>query len=1470
MPSIFISTAHKNAKDEQEGTGDIDYARTLAKQLQDSFKESSVQPSSSSTSSSVEESVSANIVECIQGIHEEETIYQNIREFKAKHPQNREPIILHIMINPPKTGCAFKPENIEKFKKETGVKVVITSIEFAKYDEQQKSQAANYFEVADQLIFLDEYDKQAAKSYIPYELLPKNTSVIPVQATIPEIPELREPKDRENNILFFGMIRQAKGIGYLLQLAELKKDTDQLKDMKIIMVGTIQRHVLENIEELKKIMVAMYPSKEVEITQLIADKFADPAINTKSESEQATEIIGALETKLTEYESDATLTKELPIELHLNVPVKDLHVHFNKCKYAVLPIVRGGSLRNSGMTNMLSHKFITMSFEGEATPEILKSGQQHDGAMVLLEQEGFAEKLHDELQRREMEPELNKKTYKKMESLLEDVLSLKTIIKTYKDLYKGLENTALKTSQLDEQKKSDEQQLYEKIYAQYRRALIKTIRTDEVNYWPMFVKGMLGQDLTPLRMDEKQDKAHKVSSDGVISRNTTTGKFKPTYSPKEKEANLEGKCKILLIHEKDLPKKLGTKYAPAIVLKDDGNFELIVNTQKGVKKIANNTGFSLQELLDKILPIKATQELTTQTQELYLPWDHEIIQKIISPEIGHIFRGSKPQSTSVVAPQEGLSTQFFGFNKRDNLSGIIFFSETAEKDDHLLTSIKMLYDGGTVGRPYYFETEAEALQYYSDKTAGNVWHKTIDSLIKATKTSMESLKDTDKTVYNEILARLKWIPEDLRCQIGIFYTGVGSNSDRRLAAKLTAQIRAIDLKINTGATFIPISFYDPSKSLESFSPYLLEQQQTDLELALSPVCTDPNVKIMALMINSYQKGEYIDLKNLPSPITIKDLSEFCFSQKVTIETKLTFLTLMLRNFLIEKGIDPNSLNEKNIIGILIDKNIIKELGIKFDTNETIVGMSELVLETLVDFSVLPDKGNKLKSLLDSTKVNENYIWMILEELPIDLRFNFLERLNTLGVDLQKFITIDNDYYNVVYTILELLPENLRMKFVEKYAVGELKNLSLDGIKNMFEKLPKDSHMDFLEKIGMDFLREKLDGAGDVISILEELPDNSRMDFLEKIGMDFLREKIDRAGDVSVILYKLPEISRMDFLEKIGIDFLKSKIDRATDVIHILYKLSETSCMDFLEKIGMDFLKSEIYSAYGVAEILDQLPETSRMDFLEKIGIDFLKSNIEKARDVVLILEKLPENLHMDFLEKIGIDFLKSKIEKEKGRDVAEIFNVLPKNSRMSFLEKMGVAFLMPDIDNAYNVAEILDKLPETSHMDFLDKIGIDFLKSKFDSLYGFIAILEKLPENLHMDFLEKIGMEFLKSKIKDCSDVMLILYKLPKESYAPFLKSLEIEYLKGLGEYEKSDIDKIIAVLKTTDVGYCEEIQRHFLSTDDLAISGVHSDLTARFSVPSITPTFSSSSSVSLPNDSSKPVDIPTEGQEKKSSLGGS
>ena len=1126
MPSIFISTAHENQDDEQVGTGDVDYAHTLAERLKELYQ----------IYNGSEE------VDCIQHLHDENTIYKYIEETKSKNP------ILHIMLNPPYTGSAFTLDGLLRFKERNNCKIIVTAIEFAKYDFYLKSKAFSYFNIANHIIFLDDKDKEQAEEFSKSKLSSMcSTSVIPVPATIPNIPGLKPSRERGNNILFFGMIRKAKGIGYLLQLAQLIQTnqennlgsiSDIMRDIKIIVVGSIQEHIYNNIFQLEKIILAMYPEKKEQIKQIIN-------INGHLSSEQIKNIIQRLKMELKSYEKQ-NLQKAVPIELYLDVPTDQLAVPFNKCKFSVLPLWRGGSIRNSSMTNMLVHDFITISFSGSATPEILIKGE-YNGAMILLPQTNavgqdvFANNVFKMLQASLENPELNKSTYDKMRSLSNNVLSIEIIIQGHVNLYSCVRNgitvTATATATAIDKDNISELDYYKSVYSKYCIQFIKTIRSDAANYYDKFVGAILGEHKEPLRRSRTNAEIYKVgirNKQVKVLQADQTGKFLP---PQFSVAEKQGK--------------------------------------------------------------------------------------------------SKKMSLSVISSKQQYLTSMFGGNNEGRTTGIIFFTESggeSEKDKEIiLPSLIFKKDAGTVGRTYYFENEEQAQDYIQNKGL----YIAVQQLINAE-------LETGVSCYNEVLGRLQWRPDDPRCHIGIF-----SND---LKSKLLAQLRAIDLQINTNAKYIPITFYDQYNKDSPFSGYLLEQRQADVEAGL--LLPDYNVtKSMALLISKYIESQLSNCVTFSKEETEKCLKVLIIF-KFTKRTIITFIKLIC--------VHNNGCSDLNIIvcGFLCDE--LLALPIDDNSNFDIIIAVLEEIQTISDqiiinklYSLVADSIIKLqqksielleKILQKTPNLNQDAIGKLLK--ATSCFDNDDAKLNYLKIILEKITDLSlEDTEQFLETTYALNNEDAKLKYLEQL-LHKITNLHLDIIDKLLNITycfddNYDAKLNYLERLLNKITDLNSDVIGKLLNITYCFDDNydAKLNYLGRL----LNKITDLNSDIIDKLLNITYCFGDNYDAKLN--YLGQLLNKITDL--------NSDVINKLLKIIFCFEDNDVKLKY-----LEQLLNNKLIDIIDdnniKILILYLYSLKFKFEDPMKIFNKFKSLTVLKAIEVIREE-CKTMTDNNPGKEALQSF-----------------------------------------------------------------------------------------------------------------------------------------------------------------------------------------------------------------------
>jgi hypothetical protein len=161
---------------------------------------------------------------------------------------------------------------------------------------------------------------------------------------------------------------------------------------------------------------------------------------------------------------------------------------------------------------------------------------------------------------------------------------------------------------------------------------------------------------------------------------------------------------------------------------------------------------------------------------------------------------SKAMPTSLVTSK--VTPPVFGFLREGTarLIGVMFSSDSV-----LFTRRFFLYDCGTVGRPYDFETIEEAEKYF--KASSNI---TLFDNIDSFKQKLTQVSTTER--YNEVLTRVRW-KTDGSARLFI----ATDNLESRLLSQDRARIlytrlkeQALELGLSWDETYqVPICFYAP-------------------------------------------------------------------------------------------------------------------------------------------------------------------------------------------------------------------------------------------------------------------------------------------------------------------------------------------------------------------------------------------------------------------------------------------------------------------------------------------------------------------------------------------------------------------------------------------------------------------------------------------------------------------------------------
>ena len=577
---------------------------------------------------------------------------------------------------------------------------------------------------------------------------------------------------------------------------------------------------------------------------------------------------------------------------------------------------------------------------------------------------------------------------------------------------------------------------------------------------------------------------------------------------------------------------------------------------------------------------------------------------------------SKKQSTSVVAHKYGYLSKVFGWNRqrKDELTGIIFFSDSIEKDTHLLPSINLMYDSSTYERPYYFSAE-EAAEEYFELHKDKQWHPTVKSLIRYGKTMPDN--------YNEVLARLKWIPGDPRCQIGIF-------SDN-LSSRLIAQLRAIDVQNDTREDFIPISFYIPART-PPFSPYLLREQKEDLLSALSRTDIDPTIKAQACLV-WYRKYHEIPSMEHESEIA-----------KTTCYNKV--IPNILKLIIQDREISINMTSEFMLLfKYAMQDEIIRDKFINLDIVKPMI--QEHLADILIELCHFSDLQAFLSNLINTNIVTDQMLVDALLKVPSSVRRNIFTLLlpdsRQFG-DLLKILPIS--------LFVDFLPETVD---IIRSIITESKDVIT--VLQTFSKDSDEDHKKFLilldEIFGEQFIREKINNSINVNMVLKTLSDhNLRLLFLRKYygdkPLDVIKIEEDNYLEVFKILYNLGGSC---------VEFIKSHMSTDDRYKFITKSLNKLKTEEFVRYhlVIEAFVKATITDINGVIAMLKTLSKNKRKDFfmdffIRTLGVNSFGEFFTKRQDVTDLLKLFSKDDRKQLLEMVVTrDFFvqKASILKEK-------------------------------------------------------------------------------------------------------------------------------------------------------------------------------------------------------------------------------
>lgn len=408
MPKIvFISAGPKSPQAERRVAPALKFAKTLVETLNQK------QPKSAYL---------------IQNIYDENAIYQLIddhaliSEHKLKFTDTQP--TLHLLLDSEREGCCFTPEKLQQFKYRGG-KITVTVWNFEKHRfDSYKLQTLSYINLADEVIFSEKQDKEAAAKaalhYYPSEKRLKH--LIDVGAVFPAFPPiaylaLQKPMERGRDIIFQGEIRPGTGLAHVRNLAEniAKSTSIHVKDKMIHILGSVSDETQYN-RVLKDLMHALYPAKAAELQNKSA---------------------GELKKLLLEYQS-AGIKPVLPIELYLNLPLEAYPALFDKISYCFLPYHGGARLKDVNFTQALDQLWITYSHQGYETPDSLKPEGALSKTLILRENDEYstyASGVLSDIEHREQNLHLNQELFERLQKLAHEKPTPSSVLDHYLQFY---------------------------------------------------------------------------------------------------------------------------------------------------------------------------------------------------------------------------------------------------------------------------------------------------------------------------------------------------------------------------------------------------------------------------------------------------------------------------------------------------------------------------------------------------------------------------------------------------------------------------------------------------------------------------------------------------------------------------------------------------------------------------------------------------------------------------------------------------------------------------------------------------------------------------------------------------------------------------------------------------------------------------------------------------------------------------
>lgn len=586
---------------------------------------------------------------------------------------------------------------------------------------------------------------------------------------------------------------------------------------------------------------------------------------------------------------------------------------------------------------------------------------------------------------------------------------------------------------------------------------------------------------------------------------------------------------------------------------------------------------------------------------------------------------TRHQSTSYSNYQAGYNPPYFGHNRvrAELVVGVSF-----HLDDCKLKRI-MVYDSGTVGRPYDFDTKEQADAFIKNRLDNAMYHVSLASL-------QETGLSGKHRGHNEVMAKLKW---GERATITVF----SNNLESRLLAQLRAKNLENRLKIKYPhqAITVPINIYP------EFSLYSEEHQQEDREAAKN----DPELKKYLIMMRLNSGG------NLQNELSKDDLNEL--TNIIKSENGFRFLANYLDDRTFKNVCTKLKPELSDTVQSLDDVRFMLSTSSaeKFNTMlEVFKDQLPKIIKSGEDFGkVLHDLSIEkcmavcvaLKDqLLDIIKDSESF-WNALRYLSYEQCAAVCVALKD---QLPRIITNVNDFFHAA----------------ENYQDEKRRSVMFDALKHLLPGIIT-SRLDFSRELRYLSVEQC---TAVCVALKNQLPNiiKSSEDFL-----DVLRQFSEKNCKVVCKTFK---DQLLDIIAKD--DRFFTKFD------------AEVNSISSKRKIFFEEMASELYPHINSLEaflcVMRDTRQNEKHDLFENLK-DKLPNMIKSGRDFHSVMKHLSENQRNEFYQKIK-DRLPSIINDEcnyAGSDFqwaltllnseqrTEVFNAL-KKEKLSNIMKSNMAF----------------------------------------------------------------------------------------------------------------------------------------------------------------------------------------------------